>query len=403
MNIGIICEYNPFHNGHLYQIEKIREEFGESANIISVMSGNYVQRGGVAITDKGIRAKCAVTAGANLVLELPFPFSMSSAEFFARSAIHVLNSLECIDMVSFGSESGSIEALEKTAEVMLSEEFNRVILDLSQDVEKRKFGHAALWEIALKSITGDDNLVTLTPNNILALEYIKAIKSMNCGMSIHTLKRANNDFSDESFVPGAIQSAMAIRNCMYKNDYSALDYIPQSTKNTIIDAIHTGDFPCDNEKLSAAIISSLRINSSSCINEIHDTSGGLYNRLSELSFKANTIDSLIRDAESKHFTKARIRRALFYSLLGVTSSQLKELPAYTQLLACDTKGRAILKAIGKRSSFPVLTKPSDFGKLSGASLSQKRFSDTADSIFQLTKPVPKDGNSSLRYTPFVKK
>ena len=101
MNIGIVCEYNPFHNGHLYQIEKIREEFGIDTNIIAVMSGNYVQRGGVAIADKGLRAKCAVLSGANLVLELPFPYSMSSAEYFAKSAVHILDSLGCVDYISF--------------------------------------------------------------------------------------------------------------------------------------------------------------------------------------------------------------------------------------------------------------------------------------------------------------
>ena len=133
MNIGIVCEYNPFHNGHLYHIEKIREEFGEDANIIAVMSGNYVQRGGVAITDKGIRARCAVESGANLVLELPFPFSMSSAEYFAKSAIHILDSIGCVDYVSFGSESGSVEDITKIAEIMLSKEFENELERLSND------------------------------------------------------------------------------------------------------------------------------------------------------------------------------------------------------------------------------------------------------------------------------
>ena len=127
MNIGIICEYNPFHNGHLYQVEKIREEFGEDANIIAVMSGNYVQRGGVAIADKGLRAKCAVLSGVNLVLELPFPFSMSSAEYFARAAVHILTEIGCVDYISFGSESGSLDALKKTAELMLTDEFLKAL------------------------------------------------------------------------------------------------------------------------------------------------------------------------------------------------------------------------------------------------------------------------------------
>ena len=404
MNIGIICEYNPFHNGHLYHIRKIREQFGEQTNIIAVMSGNFVQRGGIAIADKGLRAKCAVLSGVNLVLELPFPYSMSSAEYFAKAAIHILDNLGCVDYVSFGSESGSIESLLNTAQIMLSDEFSEQLENVSNDPEKRKRGHAALCEIALKSLSANrDEVVSLTPNNILALEYIKAIITSKSNIKLHTIKRAFNSFSEEDFVPGQIQSATAIRNSIEHKDISALEFIPENTKSIILNAISAGDFPCDNEKLSTAIIASLRLNSPSCHKEIHDTNGGLYNRLKDLSFKANTIESLICAAESKNFTRSRIRRALFYSLLGVTSSQFKNQPAYTQLLACDSCGRAMLKTIGKQSRFPILTKPSDIDKLPECAKPQKLASDSADAIFQMAKPHPKDGNSALRFTPFVKK
>jgi predicted nucleotidyltransferase len=404
MIIGIVCEYNPFHNGHLYHIEKIREEFGEDVNIIAVMSGNYVQRGGVAIADKGLRARCAVESGVNLVLELPFPFSMSSAEYFAKSAIHILDSIGCVDFVSFGSESGSLDELTNVADFMLSKDFKIELERLTSDVDTKKRGHAALCAIALKNLLGTDaHIPSLTPNNILAIEYIKAIISSKSSLKIHTVKRANNAFSDEEIVPGNIQSATAIRKSINNKDISALEYTPDFTKCIILDAISTGDFPCENEKLSTAIISSLRLNLPSSYESIHDTSGGLYNRLRELSFKTNTIDSLICAAESKNFTKARIRRTLFYSLLGVTSSQFNELPAYTQLLAFDSRGRAMLKTIGKRSCFPILTKPSDLERLPENALPQKMLSDRADTIFQLTKPIPKDGHSDLRYTPYVKK
>ena len=403
MNIGIICEYNPFHNGHLYQIEKIREEFGADTNVIAVMSGNFVQRGGVAIADKGLRAKCAVLCGANLVLELPFPYSMASAEYFAKAAIHILDSIGCVDYVSFGSESGDIESLRRTAEAMLSDDFARVMDSLSADPQKRKLGHAALCDVALKSIANVDGTVAeLTPNNILAIEYIKAIISLKSDIKVHTVKRAYNSFSEEGFVPGTVQSATAIRNSIEQKDISALEYVPGITKKVILDAIQTGDFPCENESLATAVIASLRLNSSTDCEEIHDANGGLYNRLKDLSFKTNTIESLICSAESKHFTKARIRRTLFYSLLGVTSSQFDNLPAYTQLLGLDSRGRAMLRTIGKQSQFPVLTKPSDVSKLPDVAMPQKMLSDKADAIFQMTKPIPKDGNSALRFTPFVK-
>ena len=404
MNVGIVCEYNPFHNGHLYQIEKIREEFGADTNIIAIMSGNYVQRGGVAITDKGIRARCAVESGVNLVLELPFPYSMSSAEFFARGAIHILDSIGCIDYVSFGSEAGSVDELTRVAKIMMSHEFAAELERLSSDNETKKNGYAALHELALNNVLGlSKKTFTLTPNNILAVEYIKAIISSGSGLKIHTVKRVNNNYSDEDISSGTIQSATAIRKSIEQKDISALEFTPNITKNIILNAISSGDFPCDNERVSPAIISSLRLNSPANFESIHDTLGGLYNRLRELSFKTNTINNLICAAESKNFTKARIRRALFYSLLGVTSSQFKDLPAYTQLLAMDSNGRAILKGIGKHSCFPVLTKPSDLDKLPENALPQKRLSDMADSIFQMTKPLPKDGNAALRFTPYVKK
>ena len=403
MNIGIVCEYNPFHNGHLYQIEKIREDFGEDANIIAVMSGNFVQRGGVAITDKGIRAKCAVLSGANLVLELPFPFSMSSAEYFAKASIHILDSLGCVDYVSFGSESGSIDLLVRTANIMLSDEFTLEMDRLANSPSSRKLGHAALCEMALKSFGKEnEDVASLTPNNILALEYIKALIASGSTIKPHTVKREFNSFNEENIVPGKIQSATAIRNSIERKDISALEFIPSITKNIILEAISSGDFPCNNERLSTAVIASLRLNSSQCHGDIHDTVGGLYNRLNDLSFKTNTIESLICSAESKNFTKSRIRRTLFYSLLGVTSSQFEILPAYTQLLGFDSRGRAMLKIIGKQSHFPILTKPSDTSKLSDYAIAQKNVSDKADAIFQMAKPIPKDGNSALRFTPFVK-
>lgn len=402
MNIGIVSEYNPFHNGHLYQIKKIREQFGQDANIIAVMSGNYIQRGGVAIADKGIRAKCAVECGVNLVLELPFPYSMSSAEFFAKSAVSILDRLGCIDYISFGSESGSVSELTKAAEIMLSDAFTQTISDLLEDNVTKKMGYAALCEESLRRISGENN-VSLTPNNILAIEYIKAIISLKSNIKIHTVKRTGNSFSDENLVPGDIQSATAIRKAIHNKDITALEYTPDITKKIILKAVTDGEFPCNNEMISSAVIATLRLDSPECQKQIHDTQGGLYNRLRELSFEANTIEDLICAAESKSYTKARIRRTLFYSLMGVTSSHFNDLPAYTQLLAMDQKGRAILKVIGKRSDFPILTKPSDYQKLPERALPQKMLSDKADSIFQMTKPIASDGNSALRFTPYVKK
>lgn len=403
MIVGIVSEYNPFHNGHLYQIERIREEFGEDTAIIAVMSGNYVQRGGIAIADKALRAKCAVMSGVNLVLELPFPFSMSCAEIFAKSAVHILNSLGCVDVISFGSECGDIDALTSVARTMCSEEYVNVVKEISAGEKHTALSYPKICEVAFNRASHKDATITFTPNNILAIEYIKALILSDSDIAPHTVLRKNNDFSDISIVEGEIQSATAIRAAIAAKDISALEYIPQSSKSIMLDAIKNGDFPCDEEKIATAVISSFRLNSPTQTCSIQDAIGGLYNRLRDISFEANTIQDMVISAESKKFTKARIRRAIFNSYLSVTSSHVSDLPAYTQILALDETGRGILKSIRKQRTFPVITKPSDFDAYGEDVIRQKNMSDRADSVFQMTKPIPKDGNFAMRFTPFVKK
>jgi len=403
MIVAIVCEYNPFHNGHLYQIEKIREEFGEDTTIIGIMSGNYVQRGGIAIADKGLRAKCAVLSGVNLILELPFPFSMSSAEFFARSAVRIADSLGCVDYLSFGSENGDIDLITKVACAAYKTEYDNIIKELSASDEYKKYGYPELCEIALKEVLKEENIsFELTPNNILALEYVKSIIEIKSSIKPHTIKRCGGAFNEEKIVDGKFQSATAIRNSIREKNISALEYIPDITKNIYLEAIKHGEFPCDEEKLATAVLTHLRLNLPLAKEEIHDAKGGLYNRLRSKSYEANTIENLVSLSETKAFTKSRIRRAIFNCLLSVTSSQVKELPLYTQILALDAKGRAALKAIRKQSDFPILTKPSDTDVLSEAAKRQKVKSDEADSVFQLAKPQPPCGNYSIKFTPFVK-
>ena len=146
--VAIICEYNPFHNGHEYQIKKIREEFGEDTRIVAVMSGNYTPRGEIAIMDKFTRAKCAVLAGVNLVLELPFPYSISSAEHFAKSAVKIIDSLGIVDYISFGSEIGDVVFLSDVANKMLSESYNEQIKSLIASEKYSSYGYPKIAELA---------------------------------------------------------------------------------------------------------------------------------------------------------------------------------------------------------------------------------------------------------------
>jgi len=400
--VAIIAEYNPFHTGHEYQINKIRQEFGHNTRIIAIMSGNYTQRGNLAIMDKSTRAECAARCGVNLVLELPFPFSCSSAEFFAKSGVKIAESLGVVDTLSFGSELGDIELLTKISNDMQSDTYKEKLSELLCASDEKKLGYPALCEKSYKSLFGNDiTSAFFTPNNILAIEYIKALTSLNSKIEPHTIKRDGSDYSENNITEKKHQSATAIRNLLAKDIHSAIEYIPNPTKNAVLLAYSNNEFPCSEENLSSAVISYFRLNSHSAKSDIHDADGGLYNRLRNASFEATSISKLTELADTKKYTSSRIRRAIWYSFFGVTSSEVNELPAYTQALAMDDVGKSILKEVKKLSDFPVVTKPSSYDFLSERAKRQKELSDKADSVFQLTKPKATHGNISLKTSPFV--
>lgn len=401
--VAIICEYNPFHSGHKHHIDAIRREFGADTNIIAIMSGNYTQRGDTAIADKLIRAKCATNCGVNLVLELPFPFSVSSAEFFAGSGVYIADALGIVDVLSFGSESGDISKLTEIADIMLAEGYTKALDTLQNSAEGSNIGYAKLCSLALELAGYKSDADEIShPNNILAIEYIKAIKRLRSKIIPHTIKRVGAGYNDDHVDNAKHQSASSIRANIICGSKECLDYIPSPAKEVIINAIADGEFPCITEKLSTAVISSLRLAAHNNGDDIHDAKGGLYNRLREKSFEADSINKLIENTATKKFTDARIRRAIWYSLFGVTSSDIREKPMYSQVLAMDNVGRMLLGRIKKESDFAVITKPSNTKMLSPTAAYQKQRSDRADSLFQLTKPCFTDGNYSIKFTPYVK-
>ena len=400
--VAIITEYNPFHSGHEYQVRKIREEFGEDTRIIAIMSCNYTQRGDVAIMDKSLRAECAVRCGVNLVLELPFPFSLASAEFFAKSGVRIADSLGVVNYLSFGSESGSTSELVTIAENMSTPEYKALLKENLASKKASRSGYPEVCEYTYNQIYKSvPNTLLTSPNNILALEYIKALFDIKSEIKPHTIKRVGAGYSDENIQETEYQSASAIRAIMQNDAVSATQYIPNILEDTFLKNLKSKNFPCDSERISSAVISYFRINPKPEI-EFHDAGGGLYNRLQNASFEATTLSKLTELADTKKYTSARVRRAIWFSFFGVTSSEVLELPLYTSVLAMDSIGKSILKEVKKISSFPIVTKPSSYSKLPNAAKRQKELSDKADSIFQLTKPRAVPGNLSLLTTPYIK-
>ena len=401
--VAIISEYNPFHCGHEYHIKKIRESFGENTEIIAIMSGNYTQRGDLAITDKFIRAEAAVKCGVDLVLEIPFPFSVSSAELYARSGVCIASAIGVVDYLSFGSESGELGVLEKVAEAMLSEEYLAKQKELISNDNNKELGYAKMCEIAYNECFGHSiNKGIFTPNNILAIEYIKELKRQKSTIKPHTVKREGAAYTAESITSSQFQSAAAIRKSIYQNDISALDFVPNLAKETFLQAYNSKKLPCECDKLSAAVISSFLLNNPCDEDNIHDTKGGLYNRLRNSCYEVTSISELINLTATKKYTTSRIKRAIWYSFFGVTSSEVKESPEYTQVLAANSVGREILRRIKKSSDFSVITKPSSTRGLAEKAKTQKDMADIADSIFGLTLPGATPPSDALRSKPYVK-
>ncbi len=401
---AIICEYNPFHNGHKYQIDKTREILGKDCLIVAIMSGNFTQRGDIAICDKSIRAKAAVMSGVNLVLELPFPYSMSSAEFFAKAGVHIAEKLSCIDYLVFGTECDKLNTLTQYVNRTESEEFKRYLFSLTDDNDFADLGYPKLYEKAYNDIYGlDSDFDYSLPNNILAIEYLRALRKENSSIIPFPIKRMGAGYNDDFADGTELQSASAIRKMTFKNLNTAFNYTPISAKDVFFNAIQEGALPADCEKLSSAVIAYLRLNPPTNNTDFFDTVGGLYNRLHNNSFEANSISSLTALTETKKFTRARIRRAVWNSFFGVTSSDIASLPAFTQILAMDEYGRLILKRIPKMADFHIFTKPSDLMGCDSIVLKQKELSRRADSVYGLCLPNKASGNAPLRLTPFVKK
>ena len=401
--VAIITEYNPFHNGHKYQIDTVRRMFDEDIAIIAIMSGNFTQRGEIAVADKLIRASAAVECGVDLVLELPFPYSMSSAEFFAKSGVHIANSLGVVDYLAFGSECGDIDKITAVAKNMQSDAFTSTLSERTADAKYAKCGYAGLCESVYGELFKTDDLCGFfTPNNILALEYVKALLASDSKIVPITVKRCGAGYNDSKISDTDLQSATAIRALMHAENAEAFDFVPPAAREIYKKATDDGMMPTDASRLDAAVISKLRL-SSRDVADIHDAAGGLYNRLCELSTEATSISSLTSLTETRRYTTARIRRAIWNSFFGVTSSDVRSMPAYTQLLATDERGRSVLKRIKKMASFPVITKPADYKTYSDDVIRQRELSDRADSIFALTHKRAISGAFSLKFTPYVRK
>lgn len=283
---GIVAEYNPFHNGHKFQIDDIRKKARDCA-IVSVMSGNYVQRAETAVMSKYARAKAALLGGVDLVLELPMPYAISSAERFAYSSVHILNSLGAVTDISFGSECGSISLLQKAVEALYDENVN---LKLKAEL-KNGVSYPAARFAAVRDVFGAETAAVLSePNNILAVEYIKALKALSSDMKPHTVKRIGASHDSDEYV-GNIASASKIRELIRSNAHTGL-FLPSDSQAVLTNEIAIGAAPSDMNRIGNAVIASLKLKTPSDFNNIYGVGEGIENRLLSAAASARNLTEL---------------------------------------------------------------------------------------------------------------
>ncbi len=325
---GILCEYNPLHNGHARQLSLVRDMQGESSGIVCLMSGNFVQRGAPAIVDKLLRAEAAVKCGADLVLELPLTYSLSSAEGFAAGGVGILAPF-CHAMC-FGAETADREALMDTARVLLSTEFPQA-LRLQLD---KGLSFPAARQQALEAIGCSASLLT-APNNILAVEYCKAILRQNAPMEPLVIHRPSgyHDTVPDPENP----SATAVRKCMAeKEDYTGL--LPAAALECFRGAVlHT---PEAGER---AVLARLRTMTDAEFEALPYGSEGLWRKLMHAARQQNTVTEIIDSVKSKRYTYTRISRMILCAFLGLTGEDLSATAPYVRVLAFNDRGREILK------------------------------------------------------------
>ena len=396
---GIVCEYNPFHNGHKYQIDTLRSSGAEC--IVCVMSGNYVQRGEPAMLDKYTRAEMAITCGADVVLELPFPYSCLSAEQFARAGVYVLDAVG-VDAISFGSECGDIDKLTQAARIISSEEFSEKFSIL----QKSNSGSAAAFFEAYEQVSGQ--AADFKSNDLLGISYIRAINEFESQIKPFVIKRVGGGYTDTA-IESSMPSAMAIRGLVNGGelDSAALESImPSEAAKALVSAFENNTAPVTESLLFPYIQSFFRLHSPEEINNratslcagesILDDGDGICNRICACAMQSTTSEEFYKNLFNSRYTDTRIKRVILYSLFGVSDVFRSSLPEYTTLLGANARGREYLSCIRKNAKINIVTKPSD-----APDGLQTKLSRRADSLYTLLMPEAQKSDYFIKKSPFI--
>ena len=348
--VGVIAEYNPFHNGHMYHLQEAKR-LANANYCVAIMSGNFTQRGETSIVNKWAKAYMALCGGADLVLELPTLYSISSAENFATGAIKLLDSLKIVDNVAFGTETNDIATLNNIANVLMEEP--KAYVNILNHELKRGLSFPEARENALMMYLNDiaryANVIK-EPNNILAIEYLKAMKKEKSNIIPIAVQRQKVYYNDKKIIDD-YASATGIRNLLERNEFSEIKkVVPPATFQILEQEYKKGDVIINTTKYEKEILYILRRMSVQEIADLPDVSEGLENLIKDAASSCNTLKELMDKIKSKRYTQTRLQRILLYALLGITKKQMemsKKATPYVRVLGLNNKGKQLLSGITK--------------------------------------------------------
>ncbi len=351
---AVICEYNPFHKGHQYHIQKTKEAYPES-KVVAIMSGNFVQRGDVAVFDKYTRANAAILSGCDLVLELPTPFALSSAEFFASGGVKLANALGLDCTLSFGAENPDKDGLLRVARLLADEpdEFKEY---LQKELAKGS-SYPTARSLAAGHLLGDGaKEILASPNNILAIEYIKAILKTSSNADFFPIERKGA--GHDSLTDGAdFVSASLIRSRIAEGQ-SYSEFCPPNAVELFRDApIHS------IKSLDASILGHIIKMTPEELRKVPDVAEGLENRILAAAMEAQSVDELIEKVKTKRYTHSRIRRILLSAYLGIKNEDREQGPRYISILAHNEAGQKVIAAAKKTATLPLVRNTAQVNKL----------------------------------------
>lgn len=388
---GIISEYDPFHSGHAHQISAVRQALGEDCAVICVMSGNWTQRGAPAITDKHTRTHLALLGGADLVLELPLPYAISSAEWFARGGVSVLHAAGIVTHLCFGSECGDLLPLEQTAHCLDSDEYKQTLRSfLNQGIS-----FPVARQSAVNQLIGDTGDCLSFPNNNLGVEYLRALTW--CGSSITPITIQRQGAGHGESPREGFTSATHLRTLIRDQRWSdAAPYFVTCEE----DLLHTSSIS-DVSLLERPILYRLRQMAEEDLARLPDCGEGLSHRLYKAIQNSSSVDEILSAAKSKRYTHARLCRILLWAFLGLKASDRSPSPSFLRVLGANETGRALLREMDIHSTLPILTKPAHIRHLSAEAKRMFELDVRASDLYSLCLPQIQPCGTEWTRSPII--